>query len=106
MQKMTKYQAAINAALNARLPAIETRNRAELYDLLAQAGLTWCASAGRWGQLVEVRVMAQAGQVEAAADQLAEAVGWPVVERSRARRCRRPREAEARVYLKFFWRGW
>lgn len=116
MPRMTaKYRAAITTAHNKRLPAKDTANQDELYELLQQNGYFWDSGSKQWDYhdpaqadpptpLVMVRVWADLDHVEGYAQQViaecSKKIG-PLVEQSRVYPCRPPKQQEGRVYLKF-----
>lgn len=116
MPRMTaKYSGAINIAHNKRLPAKDTNNQEQLYDLLQKNGYFWNSNSKEWEYhdaakadpptpLVMVRVWADLEHVDGYAQQVAEeceANIGPLVEKSKVYPNRPPKQLEGRVYLKF-----
>jgi hypothetical protein len=112
MRRTAKYVVAEGAAKILRL---EWGTAEELYELLKKEGYMWDSKTGRWlylpemaadepSKLIKVRVWAELGAVEAAADTLVAALphlGGELVDRSEIYPCRPPKQKEGRVYLTF-----
>lgn len=118
MPRLTaKYRAALETVRALRWDDSGTQE--ELYARLEERLFAWDSKTKKWQELgklpadpptplVMVRVWAETGKVEAAADTVQrayEVMGYRLVERSRAYVCRPPKQLESRVYLKFLPEG-
>lgn len=117
-RQTAKYAAAVATAHNHKLPAIDTHNRDQLYDLLQKHGFFWNSDLKDWEEfdpadadqptpLINIRVWADGDIVEDVTGNLVRKVNplWTLVEQSKPYPCRPPKQLESRVYLKFLPKG-